>query len=389
MCNPPRPESQLAATCGETCTKDPQDQQLESVVGDTVEYARFCLYACVPQNQDEVGLTCMDIPKELGTKAETSGGNGEDPAEKMLAEGTPAPKPEPEAEAAEEAAAEESSGAGGADAAEGPKDPGRIVAAAAGKEAQAAAIEARTADAEAKTKRLRIVASSAARSAVSAARAALTTAAELTGEEEKGRIWAHQAAKSQVLAARDLEELRAAAAEAAREAGAEAAAQMQKKADEAVKEAAKLKAKFNPPKPKTAEAANRVMAPYNAAAGRALGVRQEYINKAQELSTGAADLQRNARILAAQAAAYQSAGNTGLAGKMMGQAKGMISQATALDGEAQKYQGIAATITKQIPTYQYAAAVAAIRATDIANPAGQPPPPLPMLVQLGSNRTLE
>merc|ERR1719379_2567552 len=129
----------------------------------------------------------------------------------------------------------------------------------------------------------------------------------------KGQLWAHQAAKAQSIAAKDLEAIRQTAKQAAQEAAAEAKAEMQKLADKATKKAAALKAKFNPPKPKTAEAANRVMAPYNAAQGRALGIRQEYINSAQDMSNGAKDLQKNARILAAQAAAYQAAGNTGMA----------------------------------------------------------------------------
>merc|ERR1719379_395937 len=198
----------------------------------------------------------------------------------------------------------------------------------------------------------------------------------------KGQLWAHQAAKAQSIAAKDLEAIRQTAKQAAQEAAAEAKAEMQKLADKATKKAAALKAKFNPPKPKTAEAANRVVAPYNAAMGRAMGIRAQYSDQAQSLSNGAADLQKNARILAAQAAAYQAGGNSKMAGEMMSRAKGMLGQAAAMDAEAQQFQGVAASITQQIPDYQFAAAAAAARATAIANPAGQPPPPLPMLAQL-------
>merc|ERR1719171_380932 len=167
-----------------------------------------------------------------------------------------------------------------------------------------------------------------------------------------------------------------------------ATAEMQQIADEASKKAAALKAKFNPPKPKTAEAANRVVAPYNAAMGRAMGIRAQYSEKAQSLSNDAANLQKNAKILAAQAAAYQAGGNTKMAGGMMARAKGMLGQAAAMDAEAQQFQAVAASITQQIPDYQFAAAAAAARATALANPAGQPPPPLPMLAQLRSSKHL-
>jgi len=376
--------------CAEECQKDSSDQILESSIGGTVALERFCFFSCEPQGE-KAGEVCQDISRREAELAETSGGNGEDLAELKPKLGKPVtmldPDPEkaaqaataPVAEAKEEETPEEE---------EEEKESMQIVADANGKEAQASAIEARTADAEVKTKRNRMIAATSASDAVNAAKADWTSVATLDGHEEQSKVWAHISAKSASLAGVDLEAIRNTAKEIAQEAAQAAVAEMQDIADKASKKAAELKAKFNPPKPKTAEAANRVVAPYNAAMSRAMGIRNAYSEQAQAASNGAFDLQKNAKILAAQAAAYQAGGNTAMAGKMMAQAKGMLGQAAAMNAEAQNFQSVAASITKSIPDYQFAAAAAAARATALANPAGQPPPPLPMLAQLRSSKHL-
>merc|ERR1719265_1117556 len=70
---------------------------------------------------------------------------------------------------------------------------------------------------------------------------------------------------------------------------------------------------------------------------------------------------------------------------MLSRAKGMLGQAAAMNAEAQQFQAVAQSITQQIPTYPFAAAAAANRATALANPKDQPPPPLPMLAQMHSS----
>eukprot|EP00746_Dinoflagellata_sp_MGD_P106404 gnl/MRDRNA2_/MRDRNA2_44447_c0_seq1.p1 gnl/MRDRNA2_/MRDRNA2_44447_c0~~gnl/MRDRNA2_/MRDRNA2_44447_c0_seq1.p1 ORF type:complete len:443 (+),score=142.25 gnl/MRDRNA2_/MRDRNA2_44447_c0_seq1:100-1428(+) len=382
MCNNAPPDS--PNYCGDDCTRDAQDEILESSITREVSLSRFCFYACEPPSE-KIGDTCMALSKNEQEMAETSGGNAEDLAELKQKKKGPVDMLDPDPEKAAEAAASEPVAEEKEETpaeVEEEKDNMRIVAAAQGKEAQASAIEARAGDAEVKTKRNRMIAATAASAAVNAAKTDWTTVATLDGFEGQSALWAHISAKSAGLAAVDLAAIRDAAKQAAMEAAKAATAEMQQIADKASKKAAALKAKFNPPKPKTAEAANRVVAPYNAAMGRAMGIRAQYSDQAQSLSNGAADLQKNARILAAQAAAYQAGGNTKMAGEMMSRAKGMLGQAASMDAEAQQFQGVAASITQQIPDYQFAAAAAAARATALANPAGQPPPPLPMLTQL-------
>jgi len=385
MCNAAPPESENY--CAEECDKDPQDQILDSSVSRTVTMSRFCFYSCEPQGK-KTGEACAELSLTEQQMAETSGGNGEDLAELKKKTGKEVDvldvDSEKDAEAAVEPVTETKTET--VEEVKEENDTMQIVADAQGKEAQASAIEARAADAEVKTKRNRMIAATAASNAVNAAKSDWTTVATLDGFESQSQTWAHISAKAAGFAADDLAGIRDAAKQAAMDAAKVATAEMQQIADEASKKAAALKAKFNPPKPKTAEAANRVVAPYNAAMGRAMGIRAQYSEKAQSLSNDAANLQKNARILAAQAAAYQAGGNTKMAGGMMARAKGMLGQAAAMDAEAQQFQAVAASITQQIPDYQFAAAAAAARATALANPAGQPPPPLPMLTQLRSSR---
>jgi len=373
--------------CGEECSRDAQDTLLTSSLSRTVSTSRVCFFSCEAPNE-KAGEVCSSLTNKEEELAETSGGNGEDLAELKPKLGKKVDILDEDPDKAAQAALAPVAETPGETAAEEEeeKDNMAIVAAAQGKEAQASAIEARTADAEVKTKRNRMIAATAAADAVNAAKADWTSVATLAGHEEQAAVWAHISAKAANFAADDLAVIRGTAKQIAEEAAKAATAQMQEIADEASKKAAALKAKFNPPKPKTAEAANRVVAPYNAAMQKAMGIRAMYSEKAQALSNGAADLQKNARILAAQAAAYTAGGNGKIGGEMMGRAKGMLGQAAAMDAEAQSFQSVAASITQQIPDYQVAAAAAAARATALANPAGQPPPPLPMLTQLRSSK---
>jgi uncharacterized protein YjgD (DUF1641 family) len=358
-----------------------------------VSYARYCFFNCEPPKKEaKLGDDCQAISREDQNLQETTGGNGEDLAEVKPTTGEPATILDPDPDKAAKAALEpvkEQPKEETKEEEEEEKENMQIVADAQGKEAQASAIEARTADAEVKTKRNRMLAATAATAAINADNSDFTSVAQLDGEETQSQIWTHIAAKSAGIAAQELAAIRATAAEAAGAAAKAATAEMQKIADEASKKAAALKAKFNPPKPKTAQAANLVVKPYNAAQARAMGIRNMYSEKAQELSNGAKDLQKNAGILAAQAAAYQAGGHAPgmkLAPGMMARAKDMLNQAAAMDAEAQNFQGVAASITKTIPDYQLSANMAAARATALANPAGQPPIPLPMLTQLRSSK---
>jgi SWI/SNF-related matrix-associated actin-dependent regulator 1 of chromatin subfamily A len=408
MCGNAPPDSHFY--CGEECQREPTDEILESSFTRTVSLERFCFYSCEPMSEmadadadadtgaakvanQKAGEQCQELSTKEEEEAETAGGNAEDLAELKQKKRGPVDLLDPDPEKAAQAAVEEvepEEGETPADVEE-EKEYMQIVADAQGKEAQASAVEARSADAEVKTKRNRMMAATAATEAVNAAKIDFPAVATLSGFELQSKKWAHISAKSADLAAVDLQAIRAAARQAAMEAAKAATAEMQAIADEASKKAAALKAKFNPPKPKTAEAANKVVAPYNAAMGRAMGIRAQYSEQAQSLSNGAADLQKNARILAAQAAAYRAGNwlpgnNAKMADEMMSRAKGMLGQAASMDAEAQQFQSVAASITQQIPDYQFAAAAAAARATALANPAGQPPPPLPMLAQLRRSR---
>merc|ERR1719191_2524624 len=289
--------------------------------------SRFCFYSCEPQGK-KTGEACKELSLTEQQMAETSGGNGEDLAELKKKTGKEVDvldvDSEKDAEAAVEPVTETKTET--VEEVEEEKENMQIVADAQGKEAQASAIEARAADAEVKTKRNRMIAATAASNAVNAAKSDWTTVATLDGFESQSQTWAHISAKAAGFAADDLAGIRDAAKQAAMDAAKVATAEMQQIADEASKKAAALKAKFNPPKPRTAEAANRVVAPYNAAMGRAMSIRAQYSEKAQSLSNDAANLQKNARILAAQAAAYQAGGNTKMAGEMMGRAKGMLGR---------------------------------------------------------------
>lgn len=370
------------ATCPSQCAPDPAIALVSSSAGE-MDYNRYCFNNCKPGQTNELGAACEDLSAMEKEELRTAGGNAKDQAvlsepEEEAAILGPEEAPQASDEGALEEAAQDRAdqeAAAAVDTRAG-LDGGKIVAEAAGKQAIAAGLDARLSEAEAKSSRLYAESTAALNAARSNARQIQEQSAAVRSSEVQAAIYSKSALRSLAEARKDLDGIRKVAQTAAKEAGAEAAAEMNAEADASWAKVAELRAKFEPKGPgfnSLAEAANRAAAPFYASMQRAMGVRMQYIDKAQQLAATAGDLQRNARILSTQAVQYRAAGSP-MAANMMSTAKGMLADAASMDAEAQKWQAVAQSITGQIPTYQVAAGAAAARAATLANPAGQPPP---------------
>jgi len=111
-----------------------------------------------------------------------------------------------------------------------------------------------------------------------------------------------------------------------------------------------LETKWNvgvpPPAP---EASQNAAGPYVVAMNRAVAARTSYELKAVGLQDKADEVQKQARVVAKQAVAYQSAGRSDMGNKLMAQAEGMINGANAADEEAQHWHGLADDINQNTP----------------------------------------
>lgn len=372
LCAPPSPEDNK---CGEQCYTDSSDVVVRTAVGNTMDYQRFCFFECKPPKDAVVGLECAALEPEDIQKVKTAGGNGLDQA--AVSQGVPvaaAAPPAPEAEAApeeEEKAEAPKKDKGGQSAAAG-------TAADAAKEAIAAATEARASSAETAAQKANAAATTALTEAMGAASANQNQVTQLLSMETQASLHTRAAAEARKIAEAALAQIESAAKNAAVAAGAAAAAQLQADADAATAKANALRAANNPPPAVLALAGQKAAAPYGAALGKAMGIQALYGDTAQNMMATAAQLQQNARELSSNANAYQSVGNTAGATEMLGRAQAMLGQASALSSEAASYQAVAQKINKELPAYMISANIAAARAQFLANPAGQPPPPLPI-----------
>merc|ERR1719189_1888656 len=105
------------------------------------------------------------------------------------------------------------------------------------------------------------------------------------------------------------------------------------------------------------------MAPYEAAIERTIAARQKYEAQAHQLSEQAGNLQQGARTLASQAVAYQHAGESKLAQRMMAQAQEMLDKAGQVDAQARRDYVTAQHFTHGLPAYEEYAKTAGVRAS--------------------------
>eukprot|EP00747_Dinoflagellata_sp_TGD_P163969 gnl/TRDRNA2_/TRDRNA2_183269_c0_seq1.p1 gnl/TRDRNA2_/TRDRNA2_183269_c0~~gnl/TRDRNA2_/TRDRNA2_183269_c0_seq1.p1 ORF type:complete len:462 (+),score=126.31 gnl/TRDRNA2_/TRDRNA2_183269_c0_seq1:112-1497(+) len=371
MCSVMVPEVQeeKGLSCPEECKTDPKSAIVTTTQGYILQYSRFCFQGCIPMANAKVGDACEEIPPTDRSEVRTGGGNGQDPA--TLQEADDSDGLDVEAQQASDTQAVEEEAP--AEKEETPQekeedeDTGILVADAAGKQAQAAGIEARTAEAEAKSMRLVSQTAETTDETKAKATAVRDAQAEIRSAAVQAALFAKSAAEAAAAAKAEEEEIKNAPAEAAKEAAAEAVHRMQDKVNEAKFMLIAAESKFSnvEQQPQT-ETMFRAAAPYVAAMGKAIGIRNEYALKATELNNLAGDLQRNARIVGRQAAVYANAGQTDLAAQMRASAAKQMSDAEAADADAHRWHDVATQISDEIPQYQVAAGFAGMRAHAIA-----------------------
>lgn len=368
-----------------------------------LQYSLFCHMTCLPA-REEIGSTCRSLTQEEHAELLTQGGNGQDPATLFAPKAPPAPEelvdpdapPEPPQLADQEAMNDANNAASGKaagavvkdDAAEKKeKDSGAMVAEASGKQAMAASMEARLTEAEAVSAQSLSQANGDMESAKSDSLIVTAAKAQVQAAEVRAAIYAKSAAKAAARAEAELKEIRDIPRKAAELAAAEAKKEVQAEVDEAASNVAIVKARLAPPglPVPLAEAAVRAAQPYYAVMNKAIAMGNLYEASAHTLQDQAQSLQEQSRTVASQAVLYQSAGNGDMAKKLMAQARGMLSEATAKDAQARKDFDVAEGVRKNVPNYQANAALASARATSIANPGGQPPPAMaPTFLQQSS-----
>lgn len=369
--------------CGEQCYVDPSDIVIGAASGGNIEYGRFCFYECKPPGTT-IGEGCASLDDEEMrevVKDSSAPGNPQDMANVPeinipRGDGTAGGGGGGGAAAAAAGAAGEPAGAG-------KKDDGAYAEAAAGasedaaKEALAAATEARAAGAQAKSQKALSAVIDAFHESMDAYgknKAALAQQKSLVTQAE---LHAKNADRAKVISQAAVEAIRGAAQQAADSAAAEAKVKMEKLALYSTTMAALMRAKFSMPLGHTANAAGAAAGPYNKAILRAQLVRDKYRDKAQSLASTAKQLQINAHIVASQAVAYQAAGSSDVANKLLAQAHAAMGQVNGYMAEAEKWQAAAQSIQDSLPLYSEAAAAAAARASTLAKPEWSVPPPLP------------
>ena len=164
--------------------------------------------------------------------------------------------------------------------------------------------------------------------------------------------------------------------QAAEAAATKAEAEIKDELKAAQDQATTLRLRFEAPAAVGAEAAARARKPYDAAAGRAMGIRALYSGKAQELNSAAEASQEQAKKFAAQALASQQAGGSN-AGALYSQAQKLLDQASAQKADAEKFQVVAKGVSETLPAYEQYAGAAALRAMTLANPGQQVVPVMP------------
>lgn len=392
--------------CPDHCMNSDLTSTVVSSDSGSMQYERYCLMTCLPEEADKIGSACRKVTTEEQAQLLTSGGNGKDPAS-ILTPATAAPPaelvdpnapPEPpqlsDAQAITDANNADSAAAAavveGADAAakKKEKDTGAMVAEASGKQAMAAGIEARITEAEANSAQSLSFANGDMEAAKSGSLMVQSAKAQVLAAEVQAKIFAQSAAKAAKRAQDELKEIQDIPKTVAALAAAEAKRIVQGEVNEAASNVAIVKARMAGPglPVPLAEAAVRAAQPYYSAMNKAVAMGNLYEANAHSLQDSAQSLQEQSRTVAGQAVAYQMAGYGDMANKMMAQAKGMLADSQAKDGAAQQAMSVAEGVRKSLPNYQANAALASARATTIANPAGQPPPALaPKFLQLSSH----
>jgi hypothetical protein len=364
--------------CGAQCYTDPSDVVVGST--STLEYGRYCFYECKPTTV-RIGDSCTNLEEDEMREVAGEEGNPKDMA--GVLDGIP--KGDGTAGGGGGGGAGAGAGAGGAAAepAGASKEDNAYAEAAAStsedaaKEALAAATEARAAGAQAKSQKALSQAFDAYHKSMDAFSKNKAAVAEQKGLVQQAELHARAADRARVISENAVDAIRQASQQAADSAAAEAKAKMEHLAQLSTALAAGIRAKFSFPLGHTANAAGAVTGPYNAAILRAQLVRDQYRDKAQALAATAKQLQINAHIVGSQAVAYQAAGSSGVADKLLAQAHGAMAQVNGYMQEAEKWQVAAQSIQDSLPLYGEAAAAAAARAAALAKPEWMVPPPLP------------
>jgi len=382
-------------SCPGHCTNSDIASTVVTSDAGAIQYARYCLFNCLPETADKIGSTCRKVTTEEQAKLLTGGGNGKDPAS-ILAPATVEPPaelvdpdapPEPpqlsdeqaltDAEKAAAAAAALKAEAGtGAAAEKKEKETGAMVAEASGKQAMAAGIEARITEAEAFSAQSLSLANGDMEAAKNGALMVTAAKAQVKAAEVRAAIYARSAAKAAARAKAELKEIQDIPKKVAALAAQEAKRIVQAEVNEAASNVAIVKARLAGPglPVPLAEAAVRAAQPYYAVMQKAISMGNLYEQSAHSLQDQAQSLQEQSRTVASQAVAYQSAGYGDMAIKLMAQAKGMLGESQSKDAQARKDYAVAEGVRKSVPNYQANAAAASARATSLANPGGQPPP---------------
>lgn len=367
--------------CGEQCYVDPADIVIGSASGGNVEYGRFCFYECKPPSTT-IGDSCKSLDDEEMrevVKGSSAPGNPQDMAAVLddlpKGDGTAGGGGGGGAAAGVGGAAAEPAGAG--------KTDGVDLAGAAGasedaaKEALAAATEARAAGAQAKSQKALSATLDSLHETMDAYSKNKAAIAQQQSLVTQAELHAKNADRAKVISQAAVEAIRNAAQQAADSAAAEAKMKMGKLALFSTTMAALIRAKFSVPLGHTANAAGAAAGPYNQAILRAQLVRDKYRDKAQALAATAKQLQVNAHVVASQAVAYQASGSVDVANKLLAQAHAAMGQVNGYMEEAGKWQAAAQSIQDTLPLYSEAAAAAAARASVLAKPEWNVPPPLP------------
>jgi hypothetical protein len=370
-----------------------------------VDYVRYCMMTCVPNeaNEVELGSTCRRVTAKEQAQLLTEGGNGRDPS--TLSEPKPPAVPQeledpdapPEApqladvqaeQDASDAAASEEAGRveanAGVEAQKQEKDTGAMVAEASGKQALAASMEARLTEAEASTAQSISVANGEVEAAKSNSMMVTAAQAQVNAAEVRADIYAKSAAKAAKRTAAALKDIMQIPQRAAQVAAAEAKKRVQDEVNQHANNLLAVKSRMaGPPLPvPLAEASVRAANPHYAVMNKAISMGKVYEANAHSLQDQALAAQEQSREAASQAVVYQSAGNGDMAAKLMEQAQGLLGRAQAQDAEARQAFAVAEHVRKQVPNYQANAAAASSRATAIANPGGQPPATSPGFLQI-------
>jgi hypothetical protein len=388
MCSPhPVQVSDSAEECPEQCRPEGGQVTFADLVG-VVAYNRYCLSACWP-NREQIGWTCSDVDATMAAKMVKN--DFEDPAMTWtpdvvkIPEELAATAPEPEADQSQEADEADMqkalSNLGNGDGGNGGgPDPnaGLMVAKAAGKRAQAAAMDARAAKAEALSMAVVQNSSRALKGSFLRAKATTNAKAQLAAAAVRAAMYAKAAEASVKLAEKEVNEMLAVPDEAAAIAVKEALKVLKAKTRRWKYEEGETQKRIVPPKPAlglpATEVGQKYAAPYWAAMQNAMASRTAFEAKARGENDQAHALQESATQLAAQAAALQSAGMLGHAQTAMKRARGMLAEAKSVQEAADNDFIVAQRINTGLPGYQAGAELATAFGSEKSRKLWMPPP---------------